>query len=120
MEGLGPLEATVMDLLWRMDAPVRVRTVQEALDPQRPLAYTTVMTVLDNLHRKGWVTRERDRNAYRYQPARSRAEAATLGLRRLLEETGDPQAVLLHFARSASDDELAMLRAAIRERDDTP
>lgn len=120
VDGLGPLEAAVMDVLWRTAEPVRVRVVLQALGPQRELAYTTVMTVLDNLHRKGWVVRERDRNAYRYQPARSRAAAAALGMRRLLDSTGDPEAVLLHFARSASEAELGALRAALEDRDGPP
>ena len=49
-----------MDVLWRAQGPLKVREVLERLDTGRVLAYTTVMTVLDNLHRKDWVTRERD------------------------------------------------------------
>ena len=117
MVGLGPLEAAVMDVLWRAEEPMRVHAVLDELAPPRRLAYTTVMTVLDNLHRKGWVVRERDRNAYRYYPVRTRAEAAAAGMRRLLDAAGDPEAVLLHFARSASDPELAALRSALIERE---
>ena len=54
---LGELEAAVMDVLWDGAAPCRVRDVRACLAPGSPLAYTTVMTVLDNLHRKGWVRR---------------------------------------------------------------
>ena len=97
----------------------RVRDVHLHLTAQRELAYTTVMTVLDNLYRKGWVVRELDRRAYRYQPARSREDAAVLALRELLESTGDPEAVLLHFTRSVSDRELAVLRKGIRGRSRT-
>ena len=68
----GDLEATVMDLLWSADRPLLVREVLDLL-PARP-AYTTVMTVMDNLHRKGWLTRERDGRAYRYAPVSSRQE----------------------------------------------
>jgi predicted transcriptional regulator len=52
MRGLGELEAAVMNLVWTRDAPVTVREILTELQPVRPLAYTTVMTVFDNLHRK--------------------------------------------------------------------
>lgn len=94
---------------------MRVREVRERLDTPRTLAYTTVMTVLDNLHRKGWVSRVRDGRAYRYRPTRSREEAAAAALRDLLDAAGDPEAVLLHYARSASQRELAALRRAFGE-----
>jgi predicted transcriptional regulator len=115
MNRLGQLEAAVMEVLWRCAEPMRVRDVLDRLDT-RPLAYTTVMTVPDNLHRKGWVVRHLDGKAYRYRPTRSRAEAAAQAVRELLDATGDPEAVLLHFARSASKRELAALRRAFDER----
>ncbi len=116
MNGLGELEAAVMDVLWRTPQPARVRDVLNELAPQRTLAYTTVMTVLDNLHRKGWVVRQLDGKAYLYQPTVSREESAARALRRLLDATGNPEGVLLHFARTASKRELAVLRKAIADR----
>ena len=74
------------------------------------------MTVLDNLHTKGWVVRQLDGKAYLYQPTRSREEAAARAMRDLLEATGDPESVLLYFARTASTRELAALRKAIGGR----
>ncbi|WP_234552734.1 BlaI/MecI/CopY family transcriptional regulator [Rhodococcus qingshengii] len=85
MQGLGELEALVMDVLWRSTEPVRVRDVIDGLDDDREPAYTTVMTVMDNLHRKGWVHRQRNGRAYWYEATRSREEAAADGLRALLE-----------------------------------
>jgi predicted transcriptional regulator len=116
MRGLGELEAAVMDVLWRAAEPLRVRDVLAELDTGRSLAYTTVMTVLDNLHRKGWVVRELEGKAYRYEAAMSRAEAAAKALRDVLESSGDPEGVLLHFARSASDRETELLRKALPRR----
>ncbi|WP_158848805.1 BlaI/MecI/CopY family transcriptional regulator [Saccharothrix deserti] len=113
MHGLGELEAAVMDVLWRTSEPVKVREVMDRLDTGKQLAYTTVMTVLDNLHRKGWVVRELHGKAYQYEPAMSRAEAASAALREVLDSSGDPEAVLLHFARSASDRETELLRKAL-------
>lgn len=114
MRGLGELEATVMDVLWRSDQPVKVRDVVDLLP--RKLAYTTVMTVLDNLHRKGWVRRELVGKAYRYRQAFGREEAAARALRQVLDASDDPDAVLMHFARSVSEHESALLRQALDEK----
>ncbi|MGQ0480392.1 MAG: BlaI/MecI/CopY family transcriptional regulator [Pseudonocardia sp.] len=120
MRGLGDLEAAVMNVLWLTTEPLKVRDVLDRLDTGRPLAYTTVMTVLDNLHRKSWVRREMVGKAYRYTTSRSREEAAAQALREVLEASGDPDSVLLHFARSVSDHESEVLRAALDASTDRP
>ena len=68
----GDLEAIVMDLLWSAGRPLLVREVVDLMRPEREPAYTTVMTVMDNLHRKGWLQRTREGRAWRYQPGLSR------------------------------------------------
>jgi predicted transcriptional regulator len=95
---------------------VRVRDVLERLGPTRPLAYTTVMTVLDNLHRKGWVRRNMHGRAYHYEPALSREDATVRALREVLNASGAPEAALLRFARTASDQEADLLRTALAEK----
>ena len=114
MHGLGELEAAVMDVLWRAEEPLKVRDVLERLD--RQLAYTTVMTVLDNLHRKQWVERELHGKAYLYVASWSREEASARALRDVLDASGDPQAVLMHFMASVSDEETDLLRTALRRK----
>jgi predicted transcriptional regulator len=116
VHGLGDLEAAVMDVLWRAEEPVRVREVLDRLDTGRKLAYTTVMTVLDNLHRKRWVDRELQGKAYVYRPALRREEAAARALREVLDASGDPRAVLLHFVENVSDEETDLMRAALRRK----
>jgi predicted transcriptional regulator len=116
VHGLGELEAAVMDVLWRVADPLKVRDVLERLDTGRQLAYTTVMTVLDNLHRKQWVERELLGKAYRYRPRLTREEAAARALREVLDASGDPHAVLMHFVASGSDEETDILRDALREK----
>jgi len=69
--GLGPLETRVLEALWGAARPVTVRHVQQ-LFPD--LAYTTLMTTLDRLHRKGVVERRRLGRAFAYQPRCSRDE----------------------------------------------
>ncbi len=115
MFGLGELESAIMDVLWRAEEPAKVRDVLDVL-AGRKLAYTTVMTVLDNLFRKGWVRRELDGKAYRYQPMLSREEAAARALREVLESSGDPEAALLQFASTVSDRERELLRTGLRKK----
>ncbi len=74
------------------------------------------MTVMDNLHRKDWLTRERDGKAYLYEPTVTRAGAAANAVREILSASGDPQAALLHFARTASEEESDLLRKALRRK----
>ena len=116
MPRLGPLEAAVMDVLWSADDPLTVREVLDRMPGQRALAYTTVMTVLTNLHRKDMVGREPVGRAFSYRPAVSREEAAAATLREVLEASNDPRSVLMHFAETASDEESTILRDGLARR----
>ncbi len=73
MAAMGELEQAVMDILWNRPEPLSVRDVHEVLARDRDLAYTTVMTVLDRLAKKGLVVRNLDGRAWLYRPATSRA-----------------------------------------------
>ena len=57
-----------MARLWAMDGQGTVREVLERLREDREIAYTTVLSTMENLHRKGHLTREREGKAYRYTP----------------------------------------------------
>ena len=57
-----------MKAVWR-NPPVTVRDVQETIRPTRNLAYTTVMTIMDRLHQKGFLTRTLQSRAHIYSPA---------------------------------------------------
>lgn len=76
---IGPLEQKVLDLLWKQTGAVSVRHVQSALGDE--LAYTTVMTTLDRLYKKGFLGRQREGRAFRYF-ARTSREAFAAGLLR--------------------------------------
>ena len=117
---LGELESAVMQVLWRSPDGALVRDVRAALAPERPLAYTTVMTVMDNLHTKGWVTREREGRAYRYQTVSSREEYAARLMQDALAEGSDRVGTLVTFADQLSADDVSALRAAVRRRRGTP
>ncbi|MCB1018741.1 MAG: BlaI/MecI/CopY family transcriptional regulator [Bryobacterales bacterium] len=82
---LPELELEVMKILWSL-ADATVAEVQEQLNSFRPLAYTTVMTVLDRLTRKHVATRRKRGRGYVYRPALSREVARELALERLLND----------------------------------
>jgi BlaI family transcriptional regulator, penicillinase repressor len=78
-----PLELEIMNVLWAT-GPGNVAAVQEVLPGEPPLAYTTVQTMLNILHRKGKVKRVLKGRAYEYAPAVSRERAAKTAVRDMI------------------------------------
>src|SRR4051794_29151857 len=104
-----------MEHFWSSDATRVVRDVVTALAPDRPLAYTTVMTVMDNLHRKGFLRRERDGRAWRYAAALSR-EAYVAGLMsEALSGSTDRAGALVRFVEQIGDEDADVLNRVLRE-----
>lgn len=68
---LGELETAVLERIWGREN-VAVRDVFNELQQERDIAYTTVMTTMDRLWRKGLLSRVKDRNAYLYSPVYSK------------------------------------------------
>ena len=91
--GLGTLERDVMEVVWAAGAGVSVREVHEQL--ARAVAYTTVMTTLDRLFKKGLLARTRDGKAFRYSPAMQRHELAMELVSRLVDDIGEHDRELL-------------------------
>lgn len=112
--GFGDLEAAVMNKIWDRRAAVTVRDIFDDLSRHRQIAYTTVLSTMDNLHRKRWLERERDGKAYVYQPVMSREERSARLMREAMETGGDADAVLAFFVEQMSPDESAQLKAVIR------
>jgi predicted transcriptional regulator len=109
----GELEAVIMELLWSAGQPLLVRDVVDGLHPERPLAYTTVMTVMDNLHRKGWLDRARDGRAWRYQPTASRESYTAQLMNDALATTDDRAGALARFVDQIDPDDAAALSEAL-------
>jgi predicted transcriptional regulator len=113
MRQFGELEAVIMDRLWQWGRPALVREVLDDLREDRPLAYTTVMTVMENLYRKGWLRRQRDGRAWRYEPTSSRS-AYTAGLMSdALDTSTDRRTALAHFVLQMSPHDAELLRQAL-------
>lgn len=114
MPALGDLEVQVMRQIWARPGPVTVRDVLGDLQRDRTIAYTTVMTVMSNLEKKGWLRRHAEGRAYRYEPLVSAEEYSTALMRQALEASTDRPAVLLHFLEELSADEAHALEEAYR------
>lgn len=111
---LGELEDAVMTRVWRWNRPVTVREVLEDLQRERSVAYTTVMTVLDNLHQKGWVRRTQEGRAYRYEAVSTRAGYSAALMNEAWSASDNPAAALVAFFGMMSPDQLEALRDALR------
>jgi predicted transcriptional regulator len=110
---LGELEDAVMTRVWKWNRPVTVREVLEDLRQERSIAYTTVMTVLDNLHQKGWVRREAEGRAYRYEAVSTRAAYAAALMNDAWSQSDNPAAALIAFFGMMSEEQRLALRDAV-------
>ena len=109
---LPELELEVMKVLWDREKAT-VGEVQEELKPSRPLAYTTVMTVMDRLARKQAVVRRKQGRGYLYRPAVSQEALRQLALERLLHDYfADSPQRLLEYVREKRVPTRAMAGAA--------
>jgi len=109
---LTDLEADVMQLVWGKGSAT-VRDVYKAIQSTRPLAYTTVMTVLSKLAEKGIVERSTKGRAYVYRPKVSKKEVAQRNIAKLTQKffDGSPRALVAHLidVEAISPDELLSL-----------
>ncbi len=119
-EPLTPLELEIMKVLWET-GPAATQTVQERLAPERKLAYNTVQTMLNVLHRKGKVRRELSGRAYLYEPVVSRAQAARQALgdlvSRMFEGSAESLVLSLVETRQLTPEKLAELSALIEKNE---
>ncbi|GAA2413541.1 BlaI/MecI/CopY family transcriptional regulator [Streptomyces glaucosporus] len=103
-----------MTRVWRWNRPVTVREVLDDLRRERPIAYTTVMTVMDNLREKGWVRRRREGRAYRYEAVSTRAAYSAALMNDAWAASDNPAAALVAFFGMMSPEQEEALRDALR------
>jgi len=115
VRGFGDLEAVIMDRVWERGEPVTVRELFDEMAAERTIAYTTVMSTMDNLHRKGWLDRVREGKAYRYTATASREEYGARLMREALADGGDAEVVLSHFVAQIDSGESDALRSVLRK-----
>ena len=114
---LTPQELEIMKVVWE-HGPATVRDVYERLRARRRIAYTTVMTMMNVLERKGHLRKRVEGRSFRYQPARPRAQVMRAMVREFLDRVfgGAAQPLLVHLIedRRLSDDDLRELARRIR------
>jgi predicted transcriptional regulator len=117
---LGDLQLAIMQVLWTK-GEATVREVQDALEASRPLALTTVATMLTKMEDKGVVDHRTEGRRYVYRPLVSERRIRRSMVRRLTEGlfAGDALAVVSHLIseREIPADELAALKRMIEERE---
>jgi predicted transcriptional regulator len=102
---LTPLELKIMHVLW-VEGPSNVQRVQESLLPGDDLAYNTVQTMLNILHRKGRVRRSLARRAYVYRAAASRDKVLGQALSDFVQRAfgGSSEALVMSLVKSRQVD----------------
>ena len=118
--GIGSLEADILAVVWQL-GQTTVRGVYETLRAERQIAYTTVMTVMNNLVKKHLLDQDRTGIAYVYTPAIPGREVARTVLDSVVERLLRGQynvavSQLLRLDRELDADETAELRAWVRQR----
>lgn len=114
IRGFGELEAVVMDVVWARSEPATVRSVHDELIARRQIASTTVMSTMDNLFRKGWLSRKKVGLAYQYWPVMTREEHSAQLMRTVFESGGDSELILNFFLDQMTDDDSAKLQQVIQ------
>ncbi len=118
---LGPLEAETLEIIWDLEIAT-AKAIHERLlaDPERELAYASVMTVLRRLTKKGWLRCDRSQRAFCWQPTVTRERARALQAHQRLQSflaVGNPDtmAALADALDTASLDRLEAIAARLRE-----
>jgi BlaI family transcriptional regulator, penicillinase repressor len=116
-QALTPLELQIMNVLWET-GPANVQTVQARLEGRR-LAYTTVQTMLNVLHRKGKVKRRLKDRAYLYQSVLSQRSAAGQAIRDMLDSFfgGSADGLVLNLieTRQLTPERLAQIQKMLEQ-----
>ena len=110
---MGALEAEVLSHLWAGEGWLTPAEVVDAMED--PPAYTTVMTILTRLWRKGLVERQSRGRAYAYRPVVGEAEFAAQKMRATLDAASNREAALSHFVGTLSKRDERALRRIIEE-----
>jgi predicted transcriptional regulator len=118
--GIGSLEADILAVVWELDTTT-VRQVYETLRERRKIAYTTVMTVMNNLVKKHLLTQDKTRIAYLYTPAIPGREVVDTVLHSVVDRLLRGQynvavSQLLDLDRELTPEQFDALRTLAREK----
>lgn len=108
---MGALESAVLDQVWRVPQGLTPREVLDRVD--EGLAYTTVMTILNRLWKKGYLDRSKDGRAYRYKALRTESEVIADRMASALQVAADRHASLAQFVQGLDAEDELMLRSLL-------
>jgi len=114
--GMGQLEAEVMSILWGADDWLTPREVLAQLQSDPPVVYSTVMTILRRLWKKGIVDRRTVGKAFAYHPVKGEGEQTAERMAGILEAAEDPEAALTHFFAGLDARRRRHLRELLNDR----
>ena len=111
-------ELEIMKIVWGL-RNATVRDVYEALLEQRRIAYTTVMTMMKIMERKGYLKKKLRDRAYVYQPARPKDEVIKSMVREFVNRVfnGSAEPLLIHLVqdRHLSEKDVRAITRMIQE-----
>ncbi|MBN1806323.1 MAG: BlaI/MecI/CopY family transcriptional regulator [Sedimentisphaerales bacterium] len=118
LNNLGQLQRAVIEVVWEL-GEANVHQVRERLCRQKQLAYTTVLTAMQNLEKAGWLRHRKEGKSHIYLPTKTREQAGASSLKRFMKQVFDGDAMLMfqHLIRqsSLSDKDLQELHDIINE-----
>ena len=112
---MGELEAEVMDLLWDDGGWMTPGEAHEVMSTDRAIAYSTVMTILVRLWRKGRLDRQAAGRAFAYRPVQTREEYAAARMAGLLVTAKNRPVALSHFVAGLTPADKRQLRRVLDE-----
>ena len=119
IDDLGELQKRVMEAVWRL-GQATTRQVWEQLNRKRPLAYTSVLSIMQRLERAGWLRHQVEGRAYVYEAVLSRDQEGRRSLKEFIQKVfqGDSQVVFQHLIEdeALSDRDLLALRRLIDQK----
>jgi predicted transcriptional regulator len=119
LDDLGQLQRAVIEVVWNL-GEASVHQVRKELGRKKELAYTTVLTAMQNLEKARWLRHRNEGKVYIYMPTRTREEAGAHSARKFIERVFDGDALLMfqHIIRQSKlrDAELQELRKMIDDK----
>lgn len=104
------LESAVMEILWNAESPITPGQIHTRLERDRPIAYTTVLTAVSRLWKKGLLKRKRRGRTHTYMPREGRAESTARRMEELLAATQERSLTLARFTDNLSASDRKELR----------
>lgn len=119
LDELGDLQRNVIEMVWQL-GEATVHQVRDELCRKKKLAYTTILTAMQNLEKSGWLKHRSEGKTYIYLPTRTKEDANKRSLKNLMHKVYNGNAFLMfqHLMKqsSLSDNELKELKSMINDK----